>query len=82
MPLHHYTPQTSPCKLCGDGFDHRQTPSESDLTTCPTCGQPVTRATFKTTHIPKLLKPVSVSDAKSAGFTVFKRTSGGEFERQ
>lgn len=82
MPIHRYTPQHAPCKLCGDGFDHRQAPSAPDLSACPTCGQSVTRASIQSTHTPKLLKPLSVSDAKSAGFTVFKRTSGGEFERQ
>jgi hypothetical protein len=28
------------------------------------------------------LKPVSVSDAKKAGFTVLKKTGKGEYERQ
>jgi hypothetical protein len=28
------------------------------------------------------LKPLSISDAKSAGFTVLKRVGKGEYERQ
>ncbi len=82
MPIHRYVPQKAPCKLCGDGFDHRQSPTESDLAACPTCGQAVTRAPVQTVNTPKLLKPLSVSDAKSLGFSVFKKTSSGEFERQ
>ncbi|AKC82180.1 hypothetical protein IMCC26134_04200 [Verrucomicrobia bacterium IMCC26134] len=82
MPIHRYTPQQSPCKLCGDGFDHRQSPGKPDLTACPTCGQKVSRAALQDIYTPKLLKPISVSEAKSAGFKIFKRTSGGEFERQ
>ena len=82
MPLHRYTPQTAPCKLCGDGFDHHQTADTPALSACPTCGQPVARAPFQSTYSPRILKPLSVSDAKTAGFKVFKRTSGGEFERQ
>ena len=33
-------------------------------------------------NTPKLTKPVSISDAKKAGFTVLKKTSKGEYERQ
>lgn len=82
MPIHRYTPLKSPCKLCGEGFDHRQSPSEADLSACPTCGQPVARAAVHGVNTPKLLKPLSVSDAKNLGFSVFKKTSSGEFERQ
>jgi hypothetical protein len=31
---------------------------------------------------PKKLKPLSISDAKNAGFTVLKRVGKGEYERQ
>ena len=31
---------------------------------------------------PTLTKPLSVTDAKKAGFTVLKRTGKGEYERQ
>lgn len=82
MPLHRYAPVPSPCRLCGDGFEHRQSASEPDLHHCPTCGQAVARAVIETVNTPKLLKPLSVSDAKNLGFSVFKKTSSGEFERQ
>ncbi len=82
MPIHRYAPAKSPCRLCGEGFEHRQAPAEPDLATCPTCGQTVVRAPIESVNTPKLLKPLSVSDAKNLGFTVFKKTSAGEFERQ
>ncbi len=82
MPLHAYAPLTPPCRLCGDGFEHRATASASSLTQCPTCGQSVRRVTPQTVNSPKLLAPLSVSRARQAGFTVLKRTSGGEFEKQ
>lgn len=82
MPIHRYVPKKSPCKLCGDGFDHHQAASVPALDTCPTCGQPVARTNIQSVNTPKLLKPLSVSDAKSLGFSVFKKTSSGEFERQ
>jgi putative FmdB family regulatory protein len=82
VPIHRYAPVQSPCRLCGEGFEHRQSPSEPDLAHCPTCGQAVARAAIETVNTPKLLKPLSVSDAKKLGFSVFKKTSSGEFERQ
>ncbi len=82
MPIHRYVPATAPCRLCGDGFDHRQAPGDANLATCPTCGQAVKRAGVQAINTPKLLKPLSVSDAKSLGFSVFKKTASGEFERQ
>lgn len=81
VPIHRYTPVKLPCRLCGEGFEHRQSPSEPDLKNCPTCGQAIERAGIETVNSPKLLKPLSVSAAKNLGFSVFKKTSSGEFER-
>lgn len=82
MPIYRYAPAKAPCRLCGEGFDHRQNPGDATLNACPTCGQPVARVAVQAMNTPKLLKPLSVSDAKSLGFSVFKKTSSGEFERQ
>jgi putative FmdB family regulatory protein len=82
MPLYRYAPVSSPCKLCGPGFDHAQAASSPALASCPTCGQSVTRTVAHSVYAPKLLAPISVSAAKSAGFTVLKRVSSGEFEKQ
>lgn len=82
MPIHRYAPVKTPCRLCGEGFDHRQSPDEADIAACPTCGQAVARVAVQSVNTPKLLKPLSVSQAKNLGFSVFKKTSSGEFERQ
>ena len=82
MPVYRYTPLKAPCKLCGDGFDHRQPAAEAVLTQCPTCGQAVSRDNIQPVNTPKIMKPLSISDAKRAGFTVLKRISSGEFEKQ
>jgi hypothetical protein len=37
---------------------------------------------ISTFNSPIKLKPVSISDAKKAGFTVLKRLGKGEYERQ
>ena len=82
MPLQYYSPVTLPCRLCGTGFEHRPEPGAPDLTACPKCGQPVQRVNVQPVNSPKLSAPLSVSRARKAGFSVFKRTSGGEYERQ
>jgi hypothetical protein len=82
MPLHAYAPLAPPCRLCGDGFEHRASAGASDLSTCPTCGQPVRRQPAQPVNTPKLSAPLSVSRAREAGFTVLKRTPAGEFEKQ
>jgi hypothetical protein len=82
MPLQFYVPLVPPCRLCGAGFEHRSASGAPDLTACPKCGQPVRRAAGQMVNSPKLSASLSVSRARQAGFSVFKRTSGGEYERQ
>lgn len=82
MPVYRYIPAKTPCKLCGEGFDHRQNSGDPALTACPTCGQAVARSVAQAVNTPKLLAPLSVSSAKQAGFTILKRTSNGDFEKQ
>ncbi len=82
MPLYRYIPAKAPCKLCGDGFEHRQSAQDPVLAACPTCGQTVSRSMPQPVNSPKLLAPLSVSKAKSAGFSILKRTSNGDFEKQ
>ena len=82
MPVYRYSPVKNPCKLCGEGFDHRHEAAEAALTACPTCGQAVARVTVQPVNTPKLLAPMSITKAKQAGFTVFKRISDTELERQ
>jgi type II secretory ATPase GspE/PulE/Tfp pilus assembly ATPase PilB-like protein len=48
---------------------------------CPACKKPV-RKVISSFSSPLKLKPTSISDAKKAGFTVYKKLSKGEYERQ
>jgi hypothetical protein len=54
---------------------------EPPLTKCPLCKKPV-RKVISLFNTPTKLKPLSISDAKKAGFTVLKRLGKGEYERQ
>ena len=50
------------------------------LTHCPLCRQPVKKrvSVFNT---PRVTQPVSVSDAKKAGFTILEKRCDGSYER-
>lgn len=52
-----------------------------ELTHCPACKKRV-RKVITAFNTPTKLKPLSITDAKKAGFTVLKRLGKGEYERQ
>ncbi len=82
MPLYEYEPSKGKgCVVCAKGFTLRRPATAPDLTQCPICKGPI-RKVISSFNTPKVLKPVSVTDAKKAGFTVLKRVSKGEYEKQ
>lgn len=81
MPLYEYELREGECRLCGGTFTLRRPLTAPELTHCPTCKKPV-RKLLSTFTSPIKLKPLSVTDAKKAGFTILKRTGKGEYERQ
>ena len=81
MPLYEYELCNGGCTACGGKFTLRRPLSAPELTKCPACRKPV-RKLISGFSTPNLLKPVSYSDAKKAGFTVLKRVNKGEYERQ
>ncbi len=78
MPLYEYELCDGECKVCGGSFTLFRPLSAKPLTHCPACKKAV-RKRFSSFNSPKAL---SVSDAKKAGFSVFKKVSRGEYERQ
>ena len=81
MPLYEYELCEGGCKVCGGRFTLRRPMNVPELTQCPACKKPV-RKLISSFNSPVKLKPLSVSDAKQAGFTVLKRIGRGEYERQ
>lgn len=81
MPLYEYELVDGSCVVCGGRFTLRRPLTAKELTQCPACKKPV-RKLISGFNTPKLTKPVSISDAKKAGFTVLKKTAKGEYERQ
>jgi len=81
MPLYEYELCEGDCKVCGGSFTLRRPVDAAPLTKCPACKKPV-RKVFSAFNTPKITKPLSITDAKKAGFTVLKRVNKGEYERQ
>jgi len=81
VPIYVYELCEGECKICGGSFELRQPIDREPCKTCPLCRKPVRRI-ITGVNSPKLTKPVSVTDAKKAGFTIYKRTGKGEYERQ
>ncbi len=81
MPLYEYELCEGNCVVCGGHFTLRRPLSAAPLTNCPACRKPV-RKIISSFSSPIKLKPLSISDAKKAGFTVLKRLNKGEYERQ
>jgi len=78
MPLCEYELCEGGCAVCGGKFTLHRPVSAKPLTNCPACKKPV-RKVLSTFNSPKSL---SLSAAKKAGFSVFKRLGKGEYERQ
>ena len=81
MPLYEYELCDGSCVVCGGKFTLRRPVKAKPLTNCPACKKPV-RKVLSSFNSPVKLKPLSVTDAKKAGFTVLKKTAKGEYERQ
>jgi putative FmdB family regulatory protein len=81
MPIYEYELCEGNCVVCGGKFTLNRPLSAAPLTQCPACKKPV-RKLFSGFNTPSITKPVSISDAKKAGFTVLKRLGKGEYERQ
>jgi putative FmdB family regulatory protein len=81
MPTYVYEPCEGGCTVCGGTFEINRPIDREPLTHCPLCKKEV-RKVISTFNTPKITKPTSFTDAKKAGFTVLKKTSTGEYERQ
>ncbi len=82
MPIYEYITEDpeKACRICTKGFELRRPASRPPLEKCPLCRTPV-RKVISRVNTPKINKPLSVSDAKSAGFTVMKRRDKGVYEK-
>jgi putative FmdB family regulatory protein len=85
MPIYEYVSEApddpeSSCRICARGFELRRPVDRAPLERCPLCKHPVKKVISRV-NTPKVAKPFSVSDAKSAGFTVLERRDQGVYEK-
>lgn len=85
MPIYEYISEnpedpSRSCPICRKGFELRRSADREPLTLCLYCKNPV-RKKIGLVNVPKLLAPLSVTDAKKAGFTVLEKRTTGEYER-
>jgi putative FmdB family regulatory protein len=82
MPIYHYIAEKPEegCARCRRGFDLRRPVSRPPLTVCPLCKKPVVKV-IQQVSTPRVSKPMSISEAKSAGFTVLEKRCDGAYEK-
>jgi predicted nucleic acid-binding Zn ribbon protein len=86
MPLYEYIsanaddPEKS-CRICAKGFELRRPVDRAPLEFCPLCKNAVKKVISRV-NTPKIAKPLSISDAKKAGFTVLEKRDEGVYEKQ
>ena len=85
MPIYEYisenpdAPQKS-CRMCRKGFELMRPADRAPLTHCMYCKNPV-RKKIGNVNVPKITAPLSISDAKKAGFTVMQKRDLGVYEK-
>ncbi|MFY7819187.1 MAG: FmdB family zinc ribbon protein [Akkermansiaceae bacterium] len=85
MPLYEYISESPEdtslsCRICSKGFELRRPVDRAPLLVCPLCKHPVKKLISRI-NTPTITKPLSVTDAKKAGFTVLQRRDHGVFEK-
>lgn len=85
MPIYEYVSEAPDdparsCRICARGFELRRPVSRPSLAVCPLCKHPV-RKVVSRINAPRVTKPLSVTDAKKAGFTVLEKRDQGVYEK-
>ncbi len=85
MPIYEYVSEAADdpehsCRVCARGFELRRPISREALVVCPLCKNPVKKVISRI-NTPTITKPLSVTDAKKAGFTILQRRDQGVYEK-
>lgn len=86
MPLYEYISENADdpersCRVCAKGFELRRPIDREALVVCPLCKNSVKKVISRV-NTPKYAKPLSIIDAKKAGFTVLEKRDEGVYEKQ
>ena len=85
MPIYEYIsenpedPERS-CRMCRKGFELMRPADRAPLTHCMYCKNPV-RKKISPVNVPKINAPLSITDAKKAGFTFMQKRDEGVYEK-
>ncbi len=82
MPLLRFRPNSGRCKLCHGEVEIRVDKDSPATVECPKCGQEIEKCPQLSAPHAKVLRKPSASEAKLAGFQVYKRLGKGEYEKQ
>lgn len=66
--------------MCRKGFELMRPADRAPLTHCMYCKNPV-RKKIGNVNVPKITAPLSICDAKKAGFTVMQKRDQGVYEK-
>jgi len=82
MPIYEYIAEDpdKSCRICAKGFELMRPVDRAPLGHCLLCRNPV-RKVISRVNTPRVTKPLSVSDAKSKGFTILKKRDKGVYEK-
>ena len=85
MPIYEYVSEASEdpehsCRICSKGFELRRPIDRAPLVVCPLCKNPVKKVISRV-NSPMVAKPLSVTDAKKAGFTILQKRDEGVYEK-
>lgn len=85
MPIYEYQSENpedpdQSCRICARGFELRRPVDRAPLEVCPLCKNAVKKVISRV-NSPRIAKPFSASEAKSAGFTVLEKRDEGVFEK-
>jgi putative FmdB family regulatory protein len=80
VPIYEYEVIDGGCEACGGRFELRRPVGRQPLIQCPLCKKAV-RKVISGANLPRLAKPLSVADAKQAGFSVFEKREKGVYEK-
>ncbi len=85
MPIYEYESEAADdpersCRICRRGFELRRPAERQALEKCLICKHPVKKVVSRV-NTPRVSKPLSISDAKKAGFTVLEKRDQGVYEK-
>lgn len=81
MPIYEYQAAGEvSCEYCASSFELIRKASEAELEFCPKCGAPVTRK-ISAPNVPKSSPTLSPSNIEKAGFTQYRKSGKGVYEK-